>query len=360
MNKYKKNILICPLDWGLGHATRCIPIVRSFKDKGCNVIIAASGRAKALLSKEFPNANFIDFTGYDIKYPSKNWMEVYMLFQIPKILYRIYKENKALNKIVEKHNIDIVISDNRFGLWNKNAYCIYITHQIITKCPWFMKYMEYPLYKLNQYFIKHYDKLWIPDNKGKHSIAGDLSKKKDVCENVVYIGPLSRFNKIKEIEVEYKYLAIISGPEPQRSIFEKKVKSALLEQGLKSIIVSGKSEGNNKIKAVKNRLFQVDFLDSKRLNELISKSEYIICRSGFSSIMDLMKLEKKAIFIPTPGQTEQEYLASYLEKKNYFPQLKQSNIDIKSISKKMEDYCPPSYIKNTLLEDEILDLLIHV
>ena len=199
MNKNRKNILICPLEWGLGHATRCMPIIKSLLELDVNVIIAGEGRSLKLLQKEFPHLENIYFPGYGIYYPKRKWMEISMLSQIPKIFFNIFKENRRLQKIIDLHNIDIVISDNRFGLWSSKAYSIYMTHQVLTKCPWFMKYMEYPLYRLHQFFIKHYNECWIPDFKGNHNLAGDLSNKMKVNNSTYHIGPLSRFLKSGKI-----------------------------------------------------------------------------------------------------------------------------------------------------------------
>ncbi len=357
MNKNRKNILICPLEWGLGHATRCIPIIKKLLELDANVIIAGEGRSLMLLQKEFPNLKNIHLPGYGISYPKRKWMEISMLSQIPKIFYNIYKENKRLKNIVDTHDIDIVISDNRFGLWSSKAYSIYMTHQVLTKCPWFMKYMEYPLYKLHQFFIKHYNECWIPDFKGVNNLAGDLSNKMDINKNTFHIGPLSRFSINAKIKPEYDLLAIISGPEPQRSVFEKIITKHLMSTGLKTLTVGGKTEGDRRIKAINKNTFYVDYLTSDLLNDIVVNSKYILCRSGYSSIMDMVHMKKQAILIPTPGQTEQEYLAKTLYKKGYFYTMPQNNFDLKLAIKKMEGYHPPSLDFKNILENTLTQLL---
>lgn len=356
MNKNIKNILICPLEWGLGHATRCIPIIKTLQKLKYNLIIAGEGRSGKLLKKEFPELTHIDLPGYNIQYPSGNFMEIAMLIQIPKIFYRIYREHVILNSIIKVHNIDAVISDNRFGLWNKQTYSIYMTHQILTKCPWFMKFMEYPVYLLHQFFIRQYDECWIPDYFGKHSLAGDLSNKARPNKKTSFIGILSRLNKVQEQEIVYDLIAILSGPEPQRTSFEANIHRQLIRLNKKALIVSGKAEGNNSIIKVSENISRVDFLNSSELAKAISKSEIVLCRSGYSSIMDMIHLGKKAILIPTKGQTEQEYLAKYLAKQKYFPYMTQNEARLSEVLKKMEDYCPPNINCSFNLEEKIQKL----
>ena len=357
MNKNKKNILICPLEWGLGHATRCMPIINKLIELNTNVIIAGDGRTLKLLEKEFPDLKTIKLSGYNIYYPKRKWMELSMLSQIPKIFYNIYQENRDLKKIIGLYNIDIVISDNRFGLWSSQAYSIYMTHQVLTKCPWFMKYMEYPLYKLHQFFIKQYNECWIPDYKGQYSLAGDLSNKMKINKNTFHIGPLSRFSKLPGYEIDYDILVIISGPEPQRSVFEKLITKHCSISSLNTLIVGGKTEGSNSIKRINDNTYQVDYLNSENLNTVISKSKYILCRSGYSSIMDMVQMKKQAILIPTPGQTEQEYLADTLYEKKFFYKMSQNNIDLELAVKKMGGFCPPSLDFKNILNDRISHLV---
>ena len=299
--KVKKRILVAPLDWGIGHATRCIPIINALISSNFEVILAADSRPLHLLSTEFPQLEMIRFEGYNIKYSKYLPMSLSMIFQIPKLLWNIKKENNALKEIIKEYRIDGVISDNRFGLYSSKSPCVFITHQLEIQTPSFSDSIR----NFNYQYINKYNACWVMDDE-KMNLAGNLSKPDSLPNNTHYIGIQSRFEK-QEIKKKYDFLAIVSGPEPQRTILEKGIIKALQDRKEKSLIVLGKPElnTNNKI----GNLTIKSHLDAKKLNTAISQSELIICRSGYSTVMDLAKLGGKAIFIPTPGQTEQEYLA---------------------------------------------------
>ena len=299
--KVKKRILVAPLDWGIGHATRCIPIINALIKSDFEVILAADSRPLHLLSNEFPQLEMIRFKGYNVKYSKYLPMSLSMIFQIPKLLWNIKKENAALEEIIKQYRIDGVISDNRFGLYSSKVPCIFITHQLEIQTPSFSNSIR----TFNYQYINKYNSCWVMDDE-KINLAGNLSKPDALPNNTHYIGIQSRFEKQK-IKKKYDFLVIISGPEPQRTILEKDLVKVLKDRKEKSLIVLGKPEldTNNQI----GHLTIKSHLDAKDLNTAISQSELIICRSGYSTIMDLAKLGKKAIFIPTPGQTEQEYLA---------------------------------------------------
>ena len=326
----KKRILVAPLDWGIGHATRCIPIIKALIAHQFEVVIAADSRPLHLLTTEFPNLEMIRFSGYDIKYPKFLPMSISMLLQSPKILLALKKEHQLLEKIIEDYAIDGVISDNRYGLYNKKVPTVFITHQLQIQSPYFSNFIK----DFNYKYINKFDACWVVDDK-KINLAGDLSKPRILPRNTTYIGTQSRFEKWEE-EKKYDFLAIVSGPEPQRTIVEKGLIKALKDREEKSIIVLGKPElktseqlGNLTIKS---------HLSAKDLNTAILQSELIICRPGYSTIMDLAKLEKKAFFIPTPGQTEQEYLAeNFMQEGICFAQ-KQSEFDLEKAISESANY----------------------
>ena len=299
--KVKKRILVAPLDWGIGHSTRCIPVINALISNNYEVILAADSRPLHLLSSEFPQLEMIRFEGYNIKYPKYLSMSLSMFFQIPKLLWNIKKENSALDEIIKEYRIDGIISDNRFGLYSTKVPCVFITHQLEIQTPYFVDSIR----NFNYQYINRFNACWLMDDE-KINLAGNLSKPDSLPNNTHYIGIQSRFEKQKR-KKKYDFLAIVSGPEPQRTILEKGLIKALKDRKEKSLIVLGKPElnTNNQI----GNLAIKSHLDAKDLNTAIIQSELIICRSGYSTIMDLAKLGRKAIFIPTPGQTEQEYLA---------------------------------------------------
>jgi len=328
-----KRILICPLDWGLGHATRCIPIIRLLKEKNAEVIIAADGRPFDLLKQEFPNLEFVRLKGYDIQYSEKGSMIWKMILSIPKILKGFKIEHQQLDKIIDEYKIDCVISDNRYGCWNKKVKSVFMTHQLMIKTP----FAEKVLHKIILSYIKKYDECWVPDLEGENNLSGDLAHKYPLPANTFYIGALSRFTKTKTSNFEYDVMAIVSGPEPQRSVFEKIISEQLQKTNLKALLVLGKTEIEQKIE-IKGNVKIVSHLRASEMQDAILRSKIIIARSGYSTIMDLAILGKKAVFIPTPGQTEQEYLAELLMQKKIAYSQTQESFDLEKALKESEKY----------------------
>lgn len=328
--KLKKNILVSPLNWGIGHATRCIPIIKKLQEHNFNVIIASSGRSLDLLIQEFPNLDFIKINDYNIKYYSSIPMTISMLIQIPKILFNIQRENNQLKGIINDFKIDGIISDNRYGMYSNDIPSVFITHQLEIQTPIFKNFIK----KINNKLISRFSECWIPDFE-INGIAGKLSRLTNTTKNYKYIGPLSRFVN-KKSEIKYDILAIISGPEPQRSILEKTLIKELKIHKKKSLLLQGKPEKKYTDKI--NNLTIKSHLSSEELNLAMLESRLIICRSGYSTVMDLFKLQKNAILIPTPGQTEQEYLSEFLSKSNYFKSINQNQIKFKNLITKTQKF----------------------
>ncbi len=336
----KKRILVCPLDWGLGHATRCIPIIQLLLQKNADVVIGGSGRSLALLKSEFPQLIAVDLPGYDIQYASGS-LALKLFLSTPRIFKAIQAEHTALEQIIRKYKIDIVISDNRFGLWNKQVKTIFITHQLLIKAP----IGERLLHRINRYYIKKFNECWIPDVPGPDNLSGDLSKPYPVLTNSFFVGVLSRFNSLSattpnpafSLKKADDVLIIISGPEPQRSIFEKIITEQATLIPLNFLIVRGTPEVISKTET-KNNLRFVSHLTTTEMKEAILAAPVIVSRSGYSTIMDLAVLKKKAIFVPTPGQTEQEYLAQRCMKKGYAYIQTQAALNLKKALDEVKSY----------------------
>lgn len=306
----KKRILIAPLNWGLGHASRCIPIVRSLLERGMEPILASDGMALLLLQKEFPQLKTYALPSYNIVYQSNN-MLWNMAGQMPKIVRAIYQEQKAVEQIVRRENIALIISDNRYGCRSHSTRNILMTHQINIKIPGAI--LEQFVAWGNHHFIRRFDECWVPDFEEEPTLAGTLSRRNNL-KNVRYIGALSRMKQAK-VPRKLELLVVLSGPEPQRTYLEKKLLEEVQKNAFQSLFVRGLTDREERKKVGEN--FEVvSYLTSEDLNEAILSAEVILCRSGYSSIMDLVRLGKKAILIPTPGQTEQEYLAERFVAKN--------------------------------------------
>ncbi len=348
----QKRVLVAPLDWGLGHATRCIPIVRELLVQGFEVLIGAEKAGAILLQKEFPSIKVISLHGYNISYSEKKRFFLWkMVAQLPKILRIINGENNWLKKIIDDFKIDIVISDNRFGLYNKNTHCIFITHQLQIKTG--NSFTEKITQKINYKYINRFNECWVIDEEGINNLAGDLSHPK-LLPNLPlkYIGAISRFKKY-EVGNKYDLLAILSGPEPQRTIFENILLAQMQALKLAIVVVRGLPTEKNVLEIGDMKIY--NHLPAAALNELILASKTIIARSGYTTIMDIAALQQRAIFVPTPGQTEQEYLARYLSEKKYCIVENQDGLDLKKALNKLERTALVSYskIESKLLQDVI-------
>lgn len=315
--EHKPRILIAPLDWGLGHATRCIPIISTLIQQNCSVIVAAETQIKSLLQKEFPGIECIPLKGYRINYSRRHfWMPVKLLLQLPKITWRIYAENRWLKKVVKTHNINAVIADNRMGLFHKKIPCIYITHQLTIKTG--NPFTERIAQKIHYHYIHKFRACWVPDDAGDINLAGALSHPAILPKvPVTYIGPLSRFKKTM-LENKYDCCIILSGPEPQRTVFEEMILKSLNQTTLKVFLVRG-LPGKTETPVLPYPQIEIkNHLAAEELNNIILQSSLVISRCGYSTVMDLVKLQKKAVLVPTPGQTEQEYLGKYLQANKLF------------------------------------------
>lgn len=322
----EKRILVAPLNWGLGHATRCIPIIKELINNDFDPIIGSDGSALALLRKEFPSLESVELPSYNVNYSKKaKYFKFKLISNLPSIAIAIKNENKFVHEFIKSHNINGIISDNRLGLYNKQVPSAIITHQLNVlsgRTTWIST-------KLHQKLINKFDECWVPDFKGTNNLSGVLGHLKSNVITTKYIGPLSRFNKT-EAAIKYDLMVLLSGPEPQRSLLEKKLLSELKHYSGKVIFVKGKIASEQK-KEVNGNLEIYNYMTSQELENTINESELILSRSGYTTIMDLHKLKKKAYFIPTPGQYEQTYLAKKLKKDNVAPYCLQEAFNIEKL-----------------------------
>lgn len=318
-----KRILVAPLNWGLGHATRCIPIINALIAEGFEPVIASDGKALALLRKEFPKLSAIELPPLNITYGKNSAFLKLKFFKIlPKLLKAINAEKKAVFEIIERNDFAGIISDNRLGVRHKNVPSVIMTHQLNV----LSGYTTWLSSKMHQKMIKKFDECWIPDvdtainlsGKLGHLISFDISRK--------YIGPLSRLTKF-DSEIKNDLMILLSGPEPQRTLLGQKLLSELRNYSGKVVFVKGVIE-KVQTKTVIGNITMYNFMVSSLLSKTINESAIIISRSGYTTIMDLTKLNKKAFFIPTPGQFEQEYLAKRLTEMGIAPSCNQKDFTL--------------------------------
>ena len=336
-------ILVAPLDWGLGHATRCIPVIRELAAQGCAVWLAGEGEQEAVLRAEFPQFPFLPLQGYRIRY-SRRGFQWKIVSQIPRIVWNIYQENKWLKRMVDTYHFDAVVSDNRFGLYHASIPSIFITHQLTIKTN-LGKGTEGILQRWNYRYIEQFTECWVPDTAAEENLAGELShpliKPKLPLR---YIGWLSRLERAASIFSDSPtnrgidhLLFILSGPEPQRSILEDKIINDVSHYPGTATIVRGKPSLLTTIPSTAMIKFY-NHLAEKELNEEMDKADVVISRSGYSTIMDVVQRQKKAILIPTSGQPEQEYLAALQNQKQIALGSEQKNFLLSVILEKAKKF----------------------
>ncbi|MEG9327790.1 glycosyltransferase [Salinimicrobium catena] len=301
---HKRRILVAPLNWGLGHATRCIPLIRKLEEKEFEPVIASDGDALLLLKKEFPHLKSFTLPSYNITYTSKgSLLKWKLLMDTPSILRNIKKERKATKKLVEQENLSGIISDSRFGVRYKHLTNVFITHQlnVLSGNTTFLSS------RLHQKYIRKFDECWVPDAPGAKNLSGMLGHVKNPGESIKYIGILSRFEK-KTLPQKYDIMVLLSGPEPQRRLLEEKLLHSFSDTTQKILFVRGVIK-EEECRHHNSNLTIRNYMYGSKLEDALNSSKLIVARSGYTTLMDLAKLEKKAFFIPTPGQFEQEYLA---------------------------------------------------
>ncbi|MCO6461225.1 MAG: hypothetical protein J5I59_07470 [Saprospiraceae bacterium] len=307
-----KNILVCPLNWGLGHASRCVTVINALLQRGHSVYLASDGNALELLKNEFPDLPFLNLPGYKITYSRRNLLWAVM-FRLPSMIKAIVKEKKIVADYVRLHHIDYIISDNRFGCLSRLSENIFITHQLYI--PLKNKIFNFFANVINRWMIRRFDRVWVPDEAPPNHICGKMSAP-TAFPHTSYLGILSR---LKAVEMRHRQtiIAILSGPEPQRSQLEE----ILLNQAAISphtmLLVRGLPEASL-TPPTPPHIQCVNFMNTDQLNKAIGESKVIIARSGYTTIMDLLAIGRKGILIPTPGQPEQEYLGERLKQSNQF------------------------------------------
>lgn len=331
-----KRILIAPLDWGLGHATRCIPLIRWFLRHDAKVFVAGSGPSLQLLLKEFPAIEWLELPGYNPRYPKDRAMVSAMAMQVSRFLAVMRAECRLVEQFVTAKAIDIVISDNRYGCRAKGALNIFITHQCNILMPAGFGWLAPIVRWLNLNYIRKFDTLWVPDDP-EATLAGTLiSCGEKLHRDIKFIGPLSRFTAEKDDQApHYDIVAVCSGPEPQRSIFERILREQLDKIGKRSLLVRGDVNGKPILRSGDT---VVDYLTSADLERVLKGADIVVARSGYSTLMDLNVLGKKAIFVPTPGQTEQEYLAKKLMTDRVAFSMDQQEFDLNKAISELEKY----------------------
>ena len=316
-------ILVAPLNWGLGHATRCVPLIDKWLQEGHEVVLGGDGDSLIWLYRHFPSLRFVELAPLDLRYSRSKSQVGAILRALPKLIRFSWMDHILVNRLVEQEHFDLIVSDNRFGLWTKKVKSVYLTHQLTIAMPRFWRWLEPLACGLHKWVYTHYNEVWVPDYEDERkALAGRLSHPKRLQKNVQYIGPLSRFQRVEsrkskvERLISYHTVCVLSGLEPQRSIMEEELLRRYNDSKERVLIVRGKVT-EPYVMLQHRKISLVPWLKDEALAQALQEAEHIICRSGYSSVMDLhiLGVSNKTEWIPTPGQPEQEYLATLLSLK---------------------------------------------
>ncbi len=351
-NFLEKNILISPLDWGLGHATRIIPLVTALSQKGCNVTMATSGAGLLLLQQAFPNMRFVEIPGYGIEYSGRNNF-LKILSQTPGILKIAKNENLWLKNFLMHNQVDAIISDNRYGFYHPEIPSVILTHQVEPQLPRGLQMLRKAIQMQFAAMLNHFHSIWIPDLPDEAvSLGGKLSRvNRFVKRPHFYTGWLTRFEHAAMREQKALYdLVLLSGPEPQRTLLEEKILQQVDQLNFPLVIIRG-LPGEKNLPAVSGDLIMFNHLASGEMDSMIQNARYIISRGGYSTLMDMAALQKKCIYIPTPGQTEQEYLAKRMQEQGRGIWFRQPAFDLKHALTAAQtfEFRIPAFKNNALL-----------
>ncbi len=333
MNRRKK-ILLAPLDWGIGHASRCIPVIEALTALGHEVLLASSGKAGDLLQLTFPQLPYFDSPAYGVQYPAKGNLMLQLAKQAPGIHAAIQQEHKWLQAFAQKQAIDAVISDNRYGLFHAAIPCAIISHQLTVQTPFLQGAVNYYLHR----YLKKFRAIWIPDTPAQ-TLSGELSNSSYRYKHIDFIGPLSRFQEMKKTStiLQFDYAAIVSGPEPQRSLFEKKILEQVKKNpAIRLVLLRGLAD--TPLEIPEELAWIYTHLPGPEFYNLLMQCRYVLARPGYSTIMDLACIGKQALLVPTPGQTEQEYLARWHHAQKHFICQQQDELNLQEAREKMQEY----------------------
>jgi len=324
------SVLVSPLNWGLGHATRDIPVIHELMRRGHDVTIAACGNALSALRREFPDCQWIEFPDYPAPYSSGSLFLPKFCAYLPLMVHALAAERRILQRILAQETYHLIISDNRLGVYSDSIPSVFITHQIHFHFPPVIWPVELFALLLNRVLHSRFERVIVPDNPpGPCSLAGKLSRPllPATFRHIYFAGILATAQK-QDVAEDLDYLCIISGPEPQRTIFEKTLLPQLPEIPGSKVVLLGSPNHRNVIYPDPHTVIK-SYVDTAEKIGLLNRARFIICRSGYTTMMELAEVQKRhGLFVPTPGQTEQEYLSAYYSKSGWFLSQNQYQIDL--------------------------------
>ncbi len=316
-------ILVAPLDWGLGHSTRCIPIIRRLLELDAVPIIGADAGPLTLLRKEFPELEHVCIPGVNIRYGAGRSQLWSMARQFPAMVRSVHAEKALFDRIRHPLRLNAVISDQRFGIRNADVPSVLITHQVFPFTPIAQGAMR----AVNLRHIARFDRCWVMDEAEAPGLAGALSHGPRMPGNTRYIGTQSRMHATgPRPEKEYRIVAVFSGPEPQRTLLEQLLLHQLPQIPGEHLMVMGLPRDSGAV--CEGNVTMVPHMGALDLAMHLRSAELIVSRSGYTTLMDLVALGRTALVIPTPGQAEQEYLGELHSQTGRFMVQEQTALDL--------------------------------
>lgn len=335
----KRRVLVCALDWGLGHATRCIPLIESLIHEGHQPILASSGTALDFWKAYFPELEIHALANHRMVYIGPAWLSGLIL--TPQLLLARSRDKELVKRICRDRQIDLILSDNRYGCFEKNTPSIFLTHQLELLPPTRWNAVGKWLWKTSWglgfgWMVKHFQELWIPDLPDKtRSLAGKMAVS-SLAVQQRHIGYISRLTSLT-IPNKSGTLLLLSGPEPQRTLFENKLLASANDFIGTVTLVRGTNTPCKRDIPVHWKVYN-QVAETSLINQLIASHQSIVCRPGYSTLMDLHAVGAKFVVVPTPGQPEQEYLAERLHNFNIAPYQTQKKLHIASLLQESKSY----------------------
>lgn len=346
MSFSKRKILVAPLDWGLGHATRIVPIVEALQSEGHEVILVADKRPYDFLAERFPHLKIVRCAGYDITYPENGNLLLHMMKNSVGFYRAVEAEQHIATELADELGADVIISDNRLNFRADGRRNIYITHQLKIKAG----VLSPVATAMHRKYYAVFDEVWVPDNSGPNNISGVLGHEANCPVPLIYLGPQTRFASMEKLDIPShgKIVVVLSGPEPQRTLFENIVVAELIRTGIKAIVLQG-IPGNSAVSYPAPNIELVSHMNDEQMLRNIAGATVVISRSGYSTLCDLAQLNKRLIVVPTPGQTEQEYLADKHAADNLLVKADQSDFNLTDCLERVKSVLPFSVpIENNL------------
>lgn len=354
-------VLVCPLDWGLGHAARCVPVIKALQNSGFEVAVATGGGQASLIQKELPGISCFPLPGYDIHYSSYLPLVVGLILQSPSHVSRYFKARKHFLRIVRSYRPSVIISDNRPECFWEKAFNVYITHQLSVYLGG-SGFLEKILSHIHAKAARYFHQVWVPDMPEYPGLSGRLGHPAHSYfrQSIVYVGLLSRFTSLSPAQsVLYDVCFTLSGPEPARSLWEIKIITQGKAHPDKKFALIRGTQSPLALKPSENFLI-INQAASKEIQYIWAQSRRLVCRAGYTTLMDLWAAGRAAWIVPTPGQTEQEYLANLHRNSGRFFSLREEDFSIDAILSKELSEPSEFTVKNEWLSAAVEALLEKV